>query len=127
MACFSSRSQGHLMNMPTSQIVRRPLLSVDLGKRNVTRVEVREIVFEPSQASGRHTHPCPVICYIAEGTALVQEEGGIAREINAGRSVFEPPDTIIARFDNASSTQPMRFIAHYLLSGDQLLIEMLEQ
>ena len=115
------------MDMPSSQIVRRPLLSADIGERKVTRVEVREIIFEPSQATGRHKHPCPVICYIAEGTAIVQEEGGPAREVHAGESVHEPADTIMARFDNASATQPMKFIAHYLLTGDEPLIEMLDR
>ena len=114
------------MSMPKSQIVRRPLLTAEIGALKVTRVEVREIAFEPNQETGRHKHPCPVISYVVEGTALVQEEGGPVREIHAGESVYEPADIVIARFDNASSTQPMRFIAHYLLSGDQPLIEMLE-
>lgn len=114
------------MGMPKSQIVRRPLLTAEIGARKVTRVEVREIAFEPNQKTGRHKHPCPVISYVVKGTALVQEEGGPVREIRAGESVYEPADIVIARFDNASSTQPMRFIAHYLLSGDQPLIEMLE-
>ena len=112
--------------MPKSQIVRRPLLAAEIGERTVTRVEVREISFQPSQSTGRHQHPCPVISYIVEGTALVQEEGGMAREIHAGESVYEPAGVVIARFDNASSSQPMKFIAHYLLEGDQPLIEMLE-
>lgn len=122
----ASLSQRHPISMTNSQIVRRPLLNVEIGERKVTRVDVREITFEPSQATGRHKHPCPVISYIVEGTALVQEEGGAAREIGAGESVYEPPDKIIARFDNASATRPMRFIAHYLLTGDQPLIEMLD-
>jgi quercetin dioxygenase-like cupin family protein len=126
IACQSSPSSRHQINMPNSHTVRRPLLSLDLGERKVTRVAVREIAFEPSQATGRHKHPCPVICYIVEGTALVQEEGGTAREIGAGGSVYEPADKFIARFDNASSTQPMKFIAYYLLAGNEPLIEMLE-
>ena len=114
------------MDMPRSQSVRKPLLTAEVGERTVTRVEVREIAFAPSQATGRHQHPCPVISYLVEGTALVQEEGGPAREIHAGESVYEPAGVVIARFDNASSRQPMKFIAHYLLEGDQPLIEMLQ-
>ena len=112
--------------MPKSQIVRRPLLTAEIGERTITRVEVREIAFEPGQATGRHQHPCPVISYVVEGTAVVQEEGGSAREIHAGQSVYEPAGVVIARFDNPSSTQTMKFIAHYLLDGDQPLIEMFE-
>jgi len=32
---------------------------------------------------------------------------------------------VIARFDNASATEPMKFVAYYLLEGEQALIEML--
>jgi quercetin dioxygenase-like cupin family protein len=113
--------------MAKTQIVRKPLLSAEIGSKHVTRVEVREITFAPGQETGRHKHPCPVICYVAEGVALVQEEGKPVREISAGESVHEPADTIMARFDNASSTQAMKFIAHYLLQGDEPLIEMLDE
>jgi hypothetical protein len=34
---------------------------------------------------------------------------------------------VILRFDNASSSAPMKFIAHYLLNGKQALIEMLPE
>jgi quercetin dioxygenase-like cupin family protein len=113
--------------MRNTQISRRHLLSAEIGSREIGRVEVREITFEPGQTTGRHRHPCPVVCYVAEGTALVQEEGKLVYEVHAGESVYEPADTIIARFDNASSTRPMKFIAHYLLKGQEALIEMLDQ
>jgi hypothetical protein len=32
-----------------------------------------------------------------------------------------------ARFDNASLTEPTKFIAYYLLGGDEPLIEMLPE
>ena len=112
--------------MAKLEIVRRPLLSAELGNRQVRRVQVREIIFKPGQESGRHKHPCPVISYIVEGVAIVQEEGKVPQEVRAGESVHEPANTIMSRFDNASSTQPMKFIAHYLLEGDEELIQMLE-
>ena len=68
-----------------------------------------------------------MVCYVVEGTALVQEEGKPAQEVRAGQSVCEPADAVIMRFDNASPTRPMRFIAHYLLAGQEALIEMLDE
>lgn len=112
--------------MPKSEIIRKPLLSADIGDRRVRIVEVREITFEPGQVTGRHKHPRPVISYIAEGTAIVQEEGKPMQSLRAGESVHEPADAVIARFDNASSTERMKFIAHYLLTDNEPLIEMLE-
>lgn len=99
-----------------------------LGSRKVTQVDVREIIFQPGQQTGRHSHPCPVVGYIAEGTALFQrEDEEEPRTLTAGSAFYEPADTVILSFDNASRTEPMKFIAYYLLSGEQELIHMLPQ
>jgi quercetin dioxygenase-like cupin family protein len=99
-----------------------------LGSQNVTRVEVREIVFKPGQQTPRHLHTCPVVGYIAEGTALFQrEDEGAARTLEAGSAFYEPANVVVTRFDNASHAHPMKFIASYLLNGDQELIEILPE
>ncbi|ODU55184.1 MAG: hypothetical protein BGO25_13330 [Acidobacteriales bacterium 59-55] len=114
--------------MAEDAIRRRPLLDAMLGSRTVTHVDVREIVFHPSQQTGRHSHPCPVVGYIAEGTALFQrEEEAEPHTLAAGSAFYEPANAVIARFDNASATEPMKFIAYYLLNGEQELIRMLPQ
>jgi quercetin dioxygenase-like cupin family protein len=111
------------MNYDT--IVRRPLLSVALGDRNISKVEVREIVFQPGQQTGRHLHPCPVVGYIAEGTAVLQIDGEAPLTLPTGSAFHEPAKATIVRFNNASETAPMKFIAYYLLDGEQELIQML--
>jgi quercetin dioxygenase-like cupin family protein len=112
--------------MNIDSIIRRPLLSAALGRRTVTRVDVREIVFQPGQKTPRHLHPCPVVGYIAEGTALYRREGEeVTTVLHAGSAFYERADTVIASFDNASTTKPMTFIAYYLLDGEQELIELL--
>lgn len=99
-----------------------------LGSRTVTHVDAREIVFQPGQRTGRHSHPCPVVGYIAEGTALFQSEGEAEPQtLTSGSAFYEPANTVIVRFDNASATEPMKFIAYYLLNGEQELIRMLPQ
>ncbi|MDW5267025.1 MULTISPECIES: cupin domain-containing protein [Acidobacteriaceae] len=103
-------------------------MSAALGSRTVTQVEVREIVFAPGQRTGRHSHPCPVVGYIAEGTAVFQrEDEAEARTLDTGSAFHEPADAVITRFDNASASHPMKFVAYYLLNGDQELIHMLPQ
>jgi quercetin dioxygenase-like cupin family protein len=111
--------------MSNHPIYRKPLLSAMLGKKLVTSVEVREINFKPGQETGRHKHPCPVFGYIADGTAVFQIEGEPEQELRPGSAFYEPADTIIARFDNASPTAEMKFVAYYLLDGQQELIHML--
>ena len=111
-------------NMTVKDIVRRQLLSVPFDNRNVTSVEVREIDFEPGQETGRHLHPCPVLGYVVEGSAVIQIEGQPERRLDAGEAFYEPAGTVM-RFDNASSNSPLKFVAYYLLVGKQDLIQML--
>ena len=86
---------------------------------------MREIVFQPGQETGLHKHPCPVFGYIAEGEAMLQIEGEPAQNLPTGSAFYEPAEKVIARFDNASPSDTMRFICYYLLEGEQELIEML--
>jgi hypothetical protein len=44
----------------------------------------------------------------------------------AGSAFHEPAGAIIANFGNASDSEPMTFVAFYLLKGEQELIRMLE-
>ena len=67
--------------------------------------------------TGRHLHPCAVISYIVAGAAIVQIEGEAAHTVAAGAVVYEPANRIIARFDNTSVTEPLKFIAYYLRQG----------
>lgn len=108
-----------------TNIIRKSLLTANLGERSVTSVEIKEITFEPGQKAGLHLHPCPVTGYIAKGTAVMQVEGDAELILNTGDAFYEPADTHIAQFSNYSDLEPMTFIAFYLLNGKQELIKML--
>lgn len=112
--------------MSLKTIVRKELLSVPLDNKRVTSVEVREINFEPGQETGRHLHPCPVLGYIVEGAAIVQVEGQPEQRLRAGDAFYEPAGAVM-RFDNGSCEHPLKFVAYYLLSGKQELIQMLPE
>jgi quercetin dioxygenase-like cupin family protein len=113
--------------MAQQTITRKPLLSAALKNKTVTSVDVREITFQPGQETGLHKHPCPVFGYIAEGEAVLQVKGELPQHLPAGSAFYEPAETVILRFDNASTEKGMRFICFYLLEGQQELIEMLPQ
>jgi quercetin dioxygenase-like cupin family protein len=106
-------------------IHRKPLLTAAMDTRKITSVDVRQITLVPNQQTGRHRHPCPVVGYIAWGTAVFQIEGQPARELAEGEAFYEPADTVILRFDNASDTDSLTFIAYYLLDKQRELIHML--
>jgi quercetin dioxygenase-like cupin family protein len=112
--------------MSTQTIQREPLLKAAVGDRSIDAVDVRRIRFSPGQQTGRHLHPCPVVGYVVEGTAILEVEGQPAQTLPAGSAFHEPAESVISRFDNASDTAPMTFIAFYLLNGNQELIVMRE-
>jgi quercetin dioxygenase-like cupin family protein len=112
--------------MPTDTIQRKHLLTAEMDNRNLTAVDVREIRLEPRQETGRHLHPCPVVGFIKEGTATYQIEGEPAITLPAGAAFYEPADTVIASFANASDRDPLVFVAFYMLDGDQELIKNLQ-
>jgi quercetin dioxygenase-like cupin family protein len=112
--------------MGQQAVQRKQLLTAVLGNRSVTSVDVREISIEPGQQVGRHIHPCAVLGYIVEGTAIYQIEGEAEQTLSAGSAFYEPAETVIANFGNASDAESMQFVAFYLLDGQQELIRMLE-
>jgi quercetin dioxygenase-like cupin family protein len=119
------RLSEHRIDMSQQTIQRKQLLTAILGARNVTSVDVREISLEPGQQTGRHLHPCTVLGYIVEGTAIYQIEGEVTQILPAGSAFYEPAETVIANFGNKSNSVPLTFIALYLLDGEQDLIKML--
>lgn len=108
-----------------SQIKRTELLDATVGKRTVSNVKIVEIEFPAGQKAPYHQHPCPVLGSIVSGTCLVQVEGEPAKILKAGDAFFEPADIPIVHFDNYSDSEPMKFIACYLLNGQSELIEIL--
>jgi quercetin dioxygenase-like cupin family protein len=112
--------------MSQPSIERKELLKTVLKNGVFTSADVREIRLQPGQRSGRHLHPCAVLGYIVEGTAIYQIEGEPEQILPAGSAFHEPAGAIIADFGNASDSESMSFVAFYLLNGDQELIQMLD-
>jgi quercetin dioxygenase-like cupin family protein len=111
----------------SAEIVRTQLAApiLDHAKR-VARVEVHELVLPPGRAVGAHTHPIPVVGYVVAGHIRFQIDGQPEQALESGAAFYEPPDTLIPHFDNASADESATFIACYLLDdGDRDLIRML--
>lgn len=106
-------------------VQRKHVLEAALGQVSVTLVRGQQIILAPGQQGGRHLHPCPVVGYIADGSAIYEVEGSPAQVLATGDSFYEAADAVIANFGNASTTKPLIVIAFYLLKGEQDLITML--
>ncbi|HEX4488246.1 MAG TPA: cupin domain-containing protein [Terriglobales bacterium] len=101
-------------------VKRTPITKHNISPyKNVASVSVVRIDYTPSQRTGRHIHPMPVVGYVLEGSFVVKVTGGAEIHYAAGQSIYEPADTIIERFDNESSTKPAVLIAHYLAGPGQ--------
>jgi quercetin dioxygenase-like cupin family protein len=113
--------------MPTEPPRRTPLLDVELPAGQVVeRVQVTRVELGPGQAAGRHSHPCAVVGHIVSGRIRFQVEGAEEVGLGEGDAFYEPADTPIAHFDNASPDEPAVFVAFYLLPpGEERTIEML--
>jgi hypothetical protein len=47
----------------------------------------------------------------------MQIEGEAPRSVLAGSAFHEPEGVAIARFDNGSPSEPLKFVAYFLLHG----------
>lgn len=73
-----------------------------------TLVEVR---YGPGESSPPHSHPCPVLAYVVEGSIRTQVKGEAEHIYKAGESFYEGPNGVHEISANASATEPAKFIA----------------
>jgi mannose-6-phosphate isomerase-like protein (cupin superfamily) len=118
---------GSPANSAEPKLQRSPLgCHLVQGGKHVARVETQRITMAPGMAAGHHRHPGPVLAYIRSGTAIVQAEGQEQKLVRAGETILEPALTRILRFDNASRSAPLTFIAAYLLGDEDRQLTVME-
>lgn len=112
----------------SESIVRQNLLTAVLEQgASVERVHAARIELAPSQRTGVHLHPCPVVGCVLSGAIRFQVDGAAERILERGDAFFEPAHVRIAHFDNTSDREPAAFVAFYLLTrAEERLIVMLE-
>jgi quercetin dioxygenase-like cupin family protein len=85
---------------------RAPLAVIPIAPdKTVSRVETTRVDFAPGQAMPRHKHTVPVICFIAKGDFLVKIGDAPERRAVQGTTTYEPPETVVHYFRNASATE----------------------
>ena len=108
-----------------SQIARKELLKAIMNQQ-VSTAEVQEITMAGGQTAPKHLHPCPVIGIIKSGEAVFQIEGKESVILHEGEAFYEPKNTTILHFDNASKDKPLVFTAIYLKKGAEENIQILK-
>ncbi len=81
-------------------------------------VSVVEVRYGPGESSPQHSHPCPVIGYVVEGSYRMQVKGEPETIYKAGQSFYEAPNGVHLVSANASSTEPVKFIAYFVCDQD---------
>jgi quercetin dioxygenase-like cupin family protein len=77
-------------------------------------VKVVEVNYGPGESSVVHSHPCPVIGYIAQGALRFQVKGEAETTYKAGESFYEAPNGVHVVSANASQTEPAKLIAYFV-------------
>jgi quercetin dioxygenase-like cupin family protein len=85
------------------------------------QISVVEVRYGPGESSPQHSHPCPVIGYVVEGEYRMQVKGEPEMIYKAGQSFYEAPNSVHLVSANASSTEPVKFIAYFVCDHDMPL------
>lgn len=101
----------------------RTVLSKPLPKLNGEQLKavLLEVRYGPGEASSPHSHPCPVIGYVVEGSLRSQVKGGPEVIYKAGESFYEAPNGVHLISANASSKKPAKFVAFFICDRDSPL------
>ena len=76
---------------------------------------VVEVSMEPGQPSSPpHRHNAHVFVYVLEGRVNMQVAGGELMTLGPGEVFYENPDDIHAVSQNASDTEPAKFLAYII-------------
>lgn len=88
-----------------------------LNGKNLT-ADIVEVDYGPGASSPPHSHPCPVIGYVLEGSVRTQVKGQPEAVYMAGQSFYEAPNGKHLVSANASSTKPAKLIAIFVCDHD---------
>ena len=95
--------------------ISHDLPAMDGGRLKATVVEV---TYGPSASSPPHSHPCPVIGYVVDGTLRTQVKGEPEAVYKAGESFYEAPNGVHQVSANASDRKPARLLAYFICDRD---------
>ena len=115
-------------SMEKKNVARTNLLSIQLReKQGLSKVEIKKVVIPVNGKAEYHLHPCPVVGHIVSGTLLFQKKKKKPQLIKAGEAFYEPKNKPILHFDNALDSEPLVFMAYYLVEENEDLLMLLPE
>jgi NAD(P)-dependent dehydrogenase (short-subunit alcohol dehydrogenase family) len=76
--------------------------------------KIRANIINPGASSPAHSHPCPVLAYVAEGTIRSQVNDEPERVYKVGETFYEAPNGVHRVSTNASQTESAKLIAFFV-------------
>jgi quercetin dioxygenase-like cupin family protein len=73
-----------------------------------------EVTYQPGASSPAHSHSCPVLAYVAEGTIRSQVNDEPEHVYKVGETFYEAPNGVHRVSANASQTEPAKLIAFFV-------------
>jgi quercetin dioxygenase-like cupin family protein len=94
----------------------RLAFSHDLPRLNGDKLSVTvvEVNYGPGESSIPHSHPCPVIGYVVEGTLRTQVKGEPAATYKAGESFYEAANGVHLVSANTSDKERAKLLAYFV-------------
>jgi quercetin dioxygenase-like cupin family protein len=93
-----------------SDAVVHPLLTRDLISMPGKEVTMETVIYAPGGKSPPHRHNAQVFVYGLEGSVRMQVQGSPAVTLGPGGTFYEGPDDVHVVSENASQTQPAKFL-----------------
>jgi quercetin dioxygenase-like cupin family protein len=87
------------------------LPQLDTGR---LRISVVEVAYRPGGSSLPHSHPCPVIGYVVQGSIRTQVKGEPEATYQAGEAFYEAPNGTHLVSANASANEPAKLVAFFV-------------
>jgi quercetin dioxygenase-like cupin family protein len=94
----------------------RVAISQTLPRMDGDHLEAKaiEVTYQPGASSPAHSHPCPVLVFVAEGTIRSQVNDEPERVYKVGEAFYETPNGVHRVSANASQTEPAKLIAFFV-------------
>jgi len=105
-------------------VFQQPFPRLDGTHLTAFIVDVR---YSSGESSLPHSHPCPLIVYVLEGTVRVHIKGQPEAVYKAGESFYEAPNGVHEVTQNLSSTDAARLIAFFVCDHETPLTVPLER
>ena len=122
LACGATLAACHTTGpgAPSGGAQVRTAISRDLPEMDGSRLKatVVEVTYGPGASSPPHSHPCPVIGYVVDGSLRTQVKGEPEAVYQAGESFYEAPNGVHQVSANASDRKPARLLAYFICDRD---------